>query len=177
MSLTRKTTLIVILVFLLSGLLSLGVQQLFIMPSFVGKTLDEVVRETDMAGFAIGHLKYAQVATKPENTVLNQSPNPGEPITDRQSIELVINRHREPSGDDSGRHTADGRLFRYRVPHGFLKRKLRLRMNGFGISDDIIDRYLKPGEELLFLIPKDARASLFLYEDGQLTRTAVFDKE
>jgi len=149
----------------------------FIMPSFAGDALEEVVRRTDQAGFAIGHLRYAQVPTKPENTVLNQSPKPGHLITDMQSIELVINRHREPSGNESDRRTADGRLFRYRVPDGFLKRKLRLRMNGFGISDDIIDRYFKPGEELLFLIPKDAHASLFLYEDGQLIRTAVFDKE
>ena len=149
----------------------------FIMPSFVGKALDEVVRETDLAGFAIGQLRYAKVATRPENTILSQSPKPGFRITDRQSIELVINRHREPSGDDSGAQAAGGRLFRYRVPDGFLKRKLRLRMNGFGISDDIINRYFKPGEELLFLIPKDARASLFLYEDGELIRTAVFDKE
>lgn len=149
----------------------------YIMPNFAGEALDDVVRKTDLAGFAIGNLRYAQSTETPENTVLNQYPKAGWQITDRQSLELVINRREEPSGGDSRKQTAAGRLFRYRVPDGFLKRKLRLRMDGYGFSGDVIDRYFKPGEELWFLIPKDTRASLYLYEDGELIRTEVFDKE
>jgi len=151
--------------------------KMYRMPNFTGVALEEVVRKTDLAGIAIGNLRYAQTEAQPENTILKQYPKPGWQIPERQVIELVINRRGEPSGDNQKRRTAAGRLFHYRVPDGFLKRRLRLRMNGYGVTDDVIDRYYKPGEELLFLIPKEASASLFLYEDGQLIRTQVFDKE
>jgi len=149
----------------------------YIMPNYTGEAFDDVVRKTDLAGLAIGNLRYARSAETPENTVLHQYPKAGWQITDRQSLELVINRRGGPSDDDSRKQTTSGRLFHYRVPDGFLKRKLRLRMDGYGFSGDIIDRYFKPGEELLFLIPKKTRASLYLYEDGELIRTEVFDKE
>ena len=148
----------------------------YIMPNFTGERLDEVVRKTDLAGIAIGHLKYSQTTEQRENTILQQFPKPGWQLREGQAIELVINRQAKPSVQDPKRRTSDGRLFRYRVPDGFLKRRLRLRMSGYGFSGDVIDRYYKPGEELLFIIPKEAAASLFLYEDGQLIRTEVFDK-
>ena len=159
-------------------LTSLGPRpKVYIMPSFAGEILEAVVRKTDLAGLAIGNLRYAQTGTSPENTIRHQSPKAGWPITAGKTIELVINRRGKPAEEDSMRRASAGRLFRYRAPDGFLKRRIRLRMNGYGVSEYIIDRYFKPGEELLFVIPKKARASLFLYEDGQLIRTQVFDKE
>jgi hypothetical protein len=36
---------------------------------------------------------------------------------------------------------------------------------------------MKPGEEILLLIPRKNDATVFLYEDGELLKTLVYDAE
>jgi hypothetical protein len=59
--------------------------------------------------------------------------------------------------------------------NGFLKRHIRVRLNSFGLSQDIFDGLMKPGEEVWLLIPKSANATVMLYGDNKLIKTEVFD--
>jgi hypothetical protein len=66
-------------------------------------------------------------------------------------------------------------LFRYRVAQGFLRQKVRVRINRADAARIICDRFVKPGEAVWLLIPRDAPTALFLYVDDELRLTRHFD--
>ena len=66
-------------------------------------------------------------------------------------------------------------LFRYRLKDGFLKRHIRVVLNSYGVSNDIFDDFIKPGEDIWLIIPKHKNATVFLYEDGELIKTQVYE--
>jgi hypothetical protein len=68
------------------------------------------------------------------------------------------------------------KLFRYRLKDGFLKRRIRVRLNSYSLSSDLFNGLMRPGEEIWFLIPKNTNATLFLYEDDKLAKTQVYDE-
>ncbi len=66
-------------------------------------------------------------------------------------------------------------LFRYRLESGFLKSRIRVRLNSFSVSNDLLDDFMKPGEEIWLLIPKGKDATVFLYKDDVMVKSQVFD--
>jgi hypothetical protein len=66
-------------------------------------------------------------------------------------------------------------LFRYRVAQGFLRQNVRVRINRSDAAMIIYDQFVKPGEAVWLLIPRDAPTALFLYLDDELRLTKHFD--
>jgi serine/threonine-protein kinase len=66
-------------------------------------------------------------------------------------------------------------LFSYRLDNGFLKRRIRVSLNSAGFTNNLFDDFVKAGEEIWLLIPRDAEATLFLYENDKLIRTQTYD--
>jgi hypothetical protein len=48
-------------------------------------------------------------------------------------------------------------------------------LNSAGLTNDLFDDFVKAGEEIWLLIPRDTEATLFLYENEKLIRTQTYD--
>jgi hypothetical protein len=111
------------------------------------------------------------------NTVIAQESPSGYCVIQGSTVNIVINRKSVQKGYDYLNESQGVGLFRYRLKHGFLKRHVRVRLNSFGVSIDLFDNFMKPGEEIWLLIPRKNEATVFLYEDGELLKTLVYDAE
>ncbi|MCK5419391.1 MAG: hypothetical protein KAI93_12810, partial [Desulfobacterales bacterium] len=90
-------------------------------------------------------------------------------------VSLLINRESKKERPDRpyGQYAAS--LFSYRLDNGFLKRRIRVSLNSAGFTNDLFDDYVKAGEEIWLLIPRDSEATLFLYENDKLIKTQTYD--
>lgn len=157
-------------------LVSMGIRpQSYMMPNLIGLSLDDAIPLIESSNLLLGELKSLVQEDKPFNIIVDQDPLFGHRVTESSIVSLVINR--TPGRED--REYFDGPpgggLFRYRLENGFLKKRIRVRLNSFGISVDLINGLMKPGQEVWLLIPKTNNTSVFLYEDGELVKTQVFD--
>lgn len=144
------------------------------MPDLKGQRLEEALMLIESARLALGDIKYTLQNSMPPKTVITQSPLSGYRVGEGSRVYLVLNQGPDRQAAIETGAASGVQLFRYRIPYGFLKRRLRLRMNAYGISDDVVDDFFKPGSELWLLIPGNTGISLFLYEDGHLVESRIF---
>lgn len=145
------------------------------MPDLNGLSLNEAMLFLENANFMVGEIKSSFDKNKPRNIILNQEPLPGYRVIAGSTVHLVINRTSLKKGSAKLYSQKSGRLFRYRIQNGFLKRRIRAKLNSAGITNDLLDEFVKPGSEIWLLIPTDNDATLFLYEDDKLVKTETYD--
>ena len=92
-----------------------------------------------------------------------------------RAVNLVINKKTKKAGHAAVYHDRVGSLFRHRLENGFLRRRIRVKLNSAGITSDLFDEFVKPGTEVWVLIPLDDDATVFLYENDRLIKTETFD--
>jgi len=142
-----------------------------------GQALEETILLLEAVDLRLGKVRTVSYKNRTWNSIVAQEPLPGHRVLEGVRIDLSVNR---PRGED-GREAVDGlaglNLFRYRAANGFLKRRLRIRLNGFGESIDLYDDLLKPGDEIWHLIPENPDTSLLLYEDGELVTAPLGEWE
>lgn len=145
------------------------------MPDLNGLPLDRAIPLIEGRNLVLGTIKSLFYKGKALNTVVSQEPLSGYLVTEKTSVNLVINR--KPGGKGQGylQGSRGAKLFRYRLKDGILKRHIRLVLNGYGVSNDIVDSFMKPGKEIQLIIPGNINATVFLYEDGELIRTQVYE--
>ena len=154
-------------------LLSLGEQPgAYKMPDLVGRSVEDAFLLMDAVGFQLGNIQAVFLRSKPFDLVVGQIPPAGHRILEGSRVNLKVNKPPE----DVDPKILDGfsgvGLFRYRLDNGFLKRHIRIRLNGFGTSYVLFDGMVNPGEEIWHLIPNIRDAVVLLYEDGELINTA-----
>ena len=66
-------------------------------------------------------------------------------------------------------------FFRYHMEPGFIKKHVQIRLDSMGISSELYNAYVKPNEVVWLLIPTTSIATVFLYEDGKLVKTQVYN--
>ena len=137
-----------------------------------GMGLNQAIALLEESRLTLGTLSSANESALPEGTVLGQEPGSGYPVLPGSAIDLVVNRTRTASNS----HGSDVVLFRYRTAEGFLRRSVHVRLNRTTSVMDLFDAYIKPGEEIWLLVPKDSPATLFLYVDDELVRTKHFGR-
>ena len=159
-------------------LVSLGVRPpAYKMPNLKGHYLESAIPLIESSNLALGEIKSSFYKDKPLNVIIDQEPLSGHRVIEGSIVSFVINR--KPGEKDQGLfHEINGfDLFRYRLKSGFLKRSIRVSLNRHGVSDDLFNGLMKPGEEIWLFIPKNTDATLFLYEDDELAETNnVYDK-
>lgn len=159
-------------------LVSLGIRPpAYKMPNLIGHSLESAIPMIESSNLALGEIKTSFYKDKPLNVIIDQEPLSGHRVIKGSIVSLVINRN--PGEKDQGLfHDINGfDLFRYRLKSGFLKRHIRVSLNSDGVSDDLFNGLMKPGEEIWLFIPKNTDATLFLYEDGELAETNnIFDE-
>jgi beta-lactam-binding protein with PASTA domain len=157
-------------------LVSMGIRpQAYKMPDLIGLSLNSAMTMIEGIDLVLGEIKTRFHEDKPLNRVVAQELPSGHRVTQGSTVNIVINRKPGKKGINSLNESQDGGLFRYRLKHGFLKRHIRVRLKSFGVSADLFDGFMKPGEEIWLLIPKNDNATVFLYEDGELLKTLVYD--
>ncbi len=145
------------------------------MPALIGRPLDTAVIQVEMNQLKLGLIDSRHQPDQPENIVLAQHPPAGHRATEGASVKLVINRRpgRQSPAYDTGR-TGVG-LLRHRAGAGFLRQRIRIRLNTLGESIDLFDEYVKPGQEIWRLIPRGVSATVLIFADNQLIETLTYD--
>ena len=156
-------------------LVSLGHRpRAFKMPDLAGLTLEDALQSLEKASLIIGELKSAYQKNKPRNIIVEQEPESGHRVIIGSTVSLLINR--EPKKERSGKYgQTTGSLFSYRLESGFLNRRIRVSLNSAGFTNDLFDDFVKAGEEIWLLIPRDKEATLFLYENDKLIKTQTYE--
>jgi serine/threonine-protein kinase len=145
------------------------------MPNLKGQTLNETILSLERAYLDIGEIKSSFDKGKLRNVILNQEPLPGYQVISGTPVNLVINRKSLKKGSSVLQAQKTGSFFRHRVPNGFLRRRIRVKFNSAGITNDLFDEFVKPGEEVWLLIPLENDATIMLYEDDKLVKTETYD--
>lgn len=147
----------------------------FKMPELAGLTLEDALQSIEKINLTIGKLNTTYQKGKPRNIIVEQEPVSGQRVISGSPVSLLINRepHKEKSGQFYGQ--AAGSLFSYRLDNGFLNRHIRISLNSAGFTNDLFDDFVKAGEEIWLLIPRDKEATLFLYENDRLVMTQTYD--
>lgn len=157
-------------------LVSMGIRpQAYKMPDLIGMSLKSAINMIEGIDLVLGEIKTHFHKDKPLNTVVAQELLSGYRVAQGSTVNIVINRKPVEKGRNYLNGTQGRGLFRYRLKDGFLKRHIRVRLNSFGLSVDLFDGFMKPGEEIWLLIPRRKNSTVFLYEDGELLKTFVYD--
>jgi len=157
-------------------LISMGVQsKAFKMPDLIGLTLEDALQSIEKVKLVIGEIKSSYHKNKPRDIIVKQAPTSGHRVIAASPVSLLINRESKKERPDRpyGQYAAS--LFSYRLDNGFLKRRIRVSLNSAGFTNDLFDDYVKAGEEIWLLIPRDSEATLFLYENDKLIKTQTYD--
>ena len=156
-------------------LISLGSRpKAYKMPNLQGLSLDEAMLSIERANLSVGEIKSSYIKNKPRNVIVNQEPLPGYRVIGGSIVHLAINRKTPKKRQPEIYSQKSGSLFRYRLEYGFLRRRIRVKVNSAGFTRDLFDEFVKPGEEIWLLIPADEDATVFLYEDDRLVTTETF---
>jgi serine/threonine-protein kinase len=156
-------------------LLSTGIRTpTYMMPDLMGLSLDEAIQLLEARNLILGEIKSFFQENKPPNTIARQEPLSGYRVTEASVVNIVINRKPDNKNRESLTDANGIGLFRYRLENGFLKRRIRVRLNSFGFSIDLFNDYAKPGEEIWLFIPSNNDSTVLLYVDSELIKTEHF---
>jgi eukaryotic-like serine/threonine-protein kinase len=143
-----------------------------LMPRLLSLSLDEALGIIEKMNLKPGRIDTHYIANTPRNHIINQQPDAGHRVLEGSLVNLTINKNPTKNGQSLSFETG---FIRHRVGMGFLKKHVRIRLKGFGISDDILNVYVPPGEEIWLLIPTIGESTVIVYEDDEIVMSKVFN--
>jgi PASTA domain len=145
------------------------------MPDLKGLSVDEAVIYIERSHLQVGRFRYEIHQDKPDNVIIGQYPNSGYRILDKSPVDLVVNRKPGPSPGSVPNLTQRSGFFRYKTDPGFLNKHVQVRLDSMGVSSELYNGFMGPDQELWLLVPTNTIATLFLYIDGELVKTQVYN--
>jgi eukaryotic-like serine/threonine-protein kinase len=145
------------------------------MPVLIGLSLDKAVLTIEKTNLTVGEIKSHFDKHKSLNIVIRQEPPAGYRIRENSPVSLVINRHPGKTAGAHLNHSLYGSLLQHQVKNGFLKKRIRVELESEDRTVDIFDDYIKPGEEMWVLVPRDRDARAFIFEDDKLVDTQLYE--
>ncbi len=142
------------------------------MMDLIGLKFDEAIDTIEKHQLSVGTIKQVDNPSFSIDTVVAQAPENGYPVLPGSSVDLTIHRSNPNRLEVQRRNVT---LFRYRIAQGFLRQRVRVRINRFDAAMNIFDDFVKPGDEIWLLISRDAPTALFLYLDNELIITKQYD--
>lgn len=139
----------------------------YAMPDLSGLGLDDAILLCERSHLSAGQVSVRFDPDHPLNVVIGQDPAKGSRVTAGAAVELVVNRRAALADPAGPSETAEGRLFRFRLPEGFLKQRVRVHCRLYGIGTDLVNDYFRPGQEIWLLIPAEAYPSIVVYLDEE----------
>jgi len=154
-------------------LVSLGPRPVkYVMPDLSGHSFEQAVLMIENANLTVGNIRSQFDKLKTRNSILLQEPPAGYSVNVNSPVDLVLNR---ASGNADGDRLLYGSLLQYRINSGYLKKRIRVELETSDTTTDIFDDYIKPGEEIWVLVPRDHDATVFVYEDDELVKTRKYE--
>ncbi len=144
----------------------------FKMPDVEGRFLDETMLLLDGYKLFLDALIPVYDNSKPDNMILGQNPSAGHRVVESDGVELRVNRAAAEAG---GGREGEKRLFIYRLSPGYLKQHVRLEMSVYSMNVTVYDELMAPGKEIWAIVPRYARAAVFLYVNGELVATELYN--
>ena len=147
----------------------------FKMPELEGRLLEEAILLIERNNLLLGDIKSVYKRDKPLNVVIGQAPPMGFRVIEGTVVNLETNR-KMSAGDQPDMDVRRGvSLLRYNTGYGFLKSRIRVRVERSGLSYDIFDDFVRPGSRSWFLIPKGEAARVLVYKDSELVESHEFN--
>ena len=157
-------------------LLNLGIRpRAYKMPVLNGLALDDAIGFIEKSNLILGEIKSLFFEDKPKNIITDQDPFAGSLVLEGSLVNLVLNRKPGTQSSEYLAGTTNGNFFRYRTTHGFLKRHIRVCLTGLTFSNDLLNEFVKPGDEIWLLVPNEKGATLLVYEDDELVESQVIE--
>lgn len=157
-------------------LVSLGPMPVkYVMPDVTGQQFDEAVVMLENANLTVGNLRSSFDEQISRNKVLRQDPPAGYGVEANSPVDLVINRPAGGADGDRLHRPLYGSLLQHRIGSGFLKKQVRVELENSKSTTEIFDDFIKPGEEIWILIPRDHKAAVHIFEDDELVRTQIYE--
>jgi hypothetical protein len=156
-------------------LISMGPRpQAYKMSAFSGLSIDEAVVLIERSNLRVGQVRYNFEPGRPENIIIGQKPEPGYRVLAKAPVDFIVNRKQKMAGTPvSGQMKPSGFLI-HKLSAGFLKRRVKVRWDSLGISSNVVNELMEPGQELWLLVPTHQISTIFIYEDETLVKTQVF---
>jgi beta-lactam-binding protein with PASTA domain len=157
-------------------LISMGARPLeFVMPDLTGLFLDEAVLKAEQNHLVIDTIKTVYKKNETPNIILNQEPLPGYHVSESHLINLEVNHKSDKGQIDSGSGDKKNNLFRYRLPPGFLKQRIRIELRAFDTTFTIYDELIKPERDIWVVVPAYSVSVIFLYKNDELVLSEIYD--
>ncbi len=157
-------------------LISLGKRpQAYMMPDLKTMTVSDAVIAIEQINLKLGEIKVKVVKGAPDDAVIRQEPQAGHRVVAQRAVNLLVNQTHATKKNRNLALPQGIALFRHRIADGFLKHRIRVQLNGFGVANDLIDDYYSPGEEVWVMIPRNSNITMLFYEDDKLIETRLFD--
>ena len=145
------------------------------MPDLSELSLDEAVFTIEKSNLSVGTIRSHVDRDKPRNNIIRQEPLAGHRVIEKSPVHLAINRPTGTTAKNRLHRPLYGSLLHHQVKNGFLKKNVRVELESPNSSRDIFDDYIKPGEQLWVLIPRDEDATVFIFEDDELVKTQSYE--
>ncbi len=156
-------------------LISLGIRpKAYYMPDLTGLSLEEAILLIEENNLLYSETRLVYDEDKPINIIISQEPQAGHRVIEESLVNLAINRKVFNSDEDYPFENPE-RILNYRLTNGFLKRHIRVQMNSDGLSFDLFNEYIKPGNEIWVLVPGDTECTVILWEDDKLIKTLIYN--
>jgi serine/threonine-protein kinase len=147
----------------------------YLMPDLHDLALDEVLLRIENAKLSIGEIRSSFHDDKPRNVIVDQDPLAGYRVVVGHPVHVVLNRPELKGGPERFHLPSFGTLLQHRVDSGFLRRRVRVEMETQEKISDLFNDYIKPGEEIWILVPRDRPATVSIFEDDKLVKTQIYE--
>ena len=147
----------------------------FRMLDLSGLTLQTALRQLEQIQMAPGRIRIVHNGGASLETIVDQYPLAGYRVARGTRVDLTVNRIPSATGTHMQKHADQVELFRFALEHGFLNKRVQVKMNQRQLSLSLFDDFLAPGQEIWLLIPKSGNPTVFVYVDGQLVKTQIMD--
>lgn len=146
--------------------------ELMAMADFTTMGLSQAIEAMEEMRLGVTTIQTVNRPGIQHDRVVAHSPAAGYPVTMGASVELTINRHQGQVGKHPRRSVE---LFRHRIESGWLRTHVRISINRQSSSLDFFDAFVKPGQDLWLIVPRDRPSTLLLYTDEELIKTVHYD--
>lgn len=143
------------------------------MSDLAGLPLETAIRRVDQLQLTVGHIRPVQHRDAPPETIVGQTPLAGYRVSPGHRVDLMVNRTASEGRLGGSAEPYPAELFRYALEEGFLNRRVQVKLNLPQASLQLFDGFLRPGQELWLLIPKNDNPTVLVYLDEQLVDTRI----
>jgi eukaryotic-like serine/threonine-protein kinase len=137
-----------------------------------GMDLNQAISLLERHYLTTGAIRSMDTGEFADDTVIDHMPAAGFPVAQGSTVDINIKHQgRRRSVEKFGEIA----LFRHRTAAGFLNQHVRVRLNRADAVVDIFNDFVKPGKEVMLIVPKDQPSKLFLYIDDELQQMIHYD--